>query len=104
MRRTTLPRLQEISRILNHAQSEHSFNRMYEVLLKEIMIESGKATPTDGHYLSDLVQTRDKQAADYIAVKKKYSKKQRMEAFRGFINHFQQNVESEIRRLNAVLE
>lgn len=90
-RQERLLRLKEL--IQTHKESEYGFDMLYKQLLNEYSIEESREP--DFHknqYLNNLRQTRDKEAAEYIAAKRKGLKKGAYGEYVDFTSDFLQDV------------
>jgi hypothetical protein len=90
-----IERLKEVLSIIDlHRHDESSFGELYDLLKKEYFLEGrddGK-----GIYQNNLRQTIQKQAANYIAVKKRRPKKGAPSEYSEFVSNFRTDVFHEL--------
>lgn len=74
-----------LEKIISMKDNEYNFQRLYSLLQSEITIEQTSNNDRSKNlYLNNLMQTRDKQAEDYIRA----SKKSKWSAFSEFTSNF----------------
>lgn len=90
-------RLTKLLQFINdNGDSEYNFDKLYDKLLDEYHTEEAyNSNLRENSYLNNLRQTRDKQAAAYIQVKR--AKKNCYKEFNSFVSHFKQDVTEGLR-------
>jgi len=92
-------RLTVLLKYLNeYGDKEYNFESIYQKLMSEFDTEySYNSNMRENPYLNNLRQTRDKQAARYIELKQKRTKKSCSSEFDAFVRNFKQDILVELR-------